>query len=317
MLGAKMERKPRPALAKARNSVAMAAPVSCHRLRLKAAAAPMGCGKTVVVFATGSAPLQLMPWPQRTPCRPSDHHWKGAIPSSATPPLPVVSRAFFSRPGGMRLTRSAARASKGRLVLQKGNAAAGAPGSHGPWVCGCGVGGGVGDGPPNVPTVRSEFAAFAAVAGSFSALSQHVLLLLEPWKPKEKAVQPGVCKHGEQQSLAADTLCTSLMSAWRSVKSTFGVIVQSSARTNAASKVSDATPRRTITRSLAYLRPVEVGLSGLPAACLRLLMCLSLGRNRSAGPLRARTGTYCSGSGGFCVTKTLTSTPHPLKQRGD
>jgi hypothetical protein len=157
-------------------------------------------------------------------------------------------------PGGeqgvlLSARRDAARASKGRLVLQKGNAAAGAPGSHGPWVCGCGVGGGVGDGPPNVPTVRSEFAAFAAVAGSFSALSQHVLLLLEPWKPKEKAVQPGVCKHGEQQSLAADTLCTSLMSAWRSVKSTFGVIVQSSARTNAASKMSDATPRRTITRS--------------------------------------------------------------------
>ena len=35
-------------------------------------------------------------------------------------------------------------------------------------------------------------------------------------------------------------------------------------------------------------------------------MC-ALGRHRSVGPLRARPGTYCSGTGGFCVTKTLTS----------
>ena len=58
--------------------------------------------------------------------------------------------------------------------------------------------------------------------------------------------------------------------------------------------------------SIGVLQANDLGGTSQDFVCLRLLMC-ALGRHRSVGPLRARTGTYCSGSGGFCVTKTLTS----------
>jgi hypothetical protein len=67
----------------------------------------------------------------------------------------------------------------------------------------------------------------------------------------------------------------------------------------------DGPPRR-YGMSIGVLQANDLGGTSQDFVCLRLLM-RALGRHRSVGPLRARTCTYCSGSGGFCVTKTLTS----------
>ena len=71
-------------------------------------------------------------------------------------------------------------------------------------------------------------------------------------------------------------------------------------------------PPRRYGMSIGVLQANDLGGTSQDFVCLRLLMC-ALGRHRSVGPLRARTGTYCSGSGGFCVTKTLTSIKAVLK----
>jgi hypothetical protein len=73
-------------------------------------------------------------------------------------------------------------------------------------------------------------------------------------------------------------------------------------------------PPRRYGMSIGVLQANDLGGTSQDFVCLRLLMC-ALGRHRSVGPLRARTGTYCSGSGGFCVTKTLTS-KGPVRQPG-
>ena len=123
MFGAKTERKAWPVLASARNSVEMAPPMARHSVRLKLAAERMGCGKEVEPPVPQSAP-----WPQRIPCSPSLHHSKEPMSSDATPPEVVESSAILSEVLVIRATRSAARASKLREVLQKGSALCAEPG---------------------------------------------------------------------------------------------------------------------------------------------------------------------------------------------
>lgn len=62
MLGANTERKPRPWLENARNSVEIASPTARHSVLLKAAACPMVWGKTVLPLRP-----QSTPWPHRIP----------------------------------------------------------------------------------------------------------------------------------------------------------------------------------------------------------------------------------------------------------
>jgi hypothetical protein len=90
----------------------MASPTARISVRLKVAARPIVCGKAVLPFAA-----QLHPCPQRMPCSPSLHHSKLPIPSAGTPDEVVESRPTLSA-GGIRPTRSAARAAKDKLVLQ-------------------------------------------------------------------------------------------------------------------------------------------------------------------------------------------------------
>ena len=82
---------------------------------------------------------------------------------------------------------------------------------------------------------------------------------------------------------------------------------------SSATTLHEGGPPRRYGMSIGVLQANDLGGTSQDFVCLRLLMC-ALGCHRSVGLPEARTGTYCSGSGGFCVTKTLTSTRKPHLQ---